>query len=89
MQVDKADGGADFELCDHIISFLNAALTSPEAQANLPLRKRFINALLDKGVPYAPAPSIALVPCTCNSNIVMICQSHGRCSAARTKLAFS
>ena len=51
-QVDAAGRGADFELCDHIISFMNAALTSPEAQANLPLRKRFTSALLDKGGPF-------------------------------------
>jgi hypothetical protein len=55
-QVDAAGRGADFELCDHIISFMNAALTSPEAQANLPLRKRFTNALLDKGGPF---PSVS------------------------------
>ncbi|BDA46913.1 probable formin-like protein 13 at C-terminar half [Coccomyxa sp. Obi] len=50
LKVDVAGSGADFELCDHIISFINAALTSPEAQSDLPLRKRFTNALLDKGL---------------------------------------
>lgn len=49
-QMDAVGGSADLELCDHIISFINAALTSPEAQSNLPLRKRFVNALLDRGL---------------------------------------
>ncbi len=54
LQVDRAGSGADFELCDHIISFINAALTSPEAQSDLALLKRFTNALLDKGLPLPP-----------------------------------
>ena len=47
-QVDAA-ACAGIELCDHVLSLLNAALASPEAQQHLPLRKRFVGRLLDKG----------------------------------------
>jgi hypothetical protein len=32
-----------------VISFINAAVKSPEADSNAQLRKRFINSLLSKG----------------------------------------
>lgn len=50
MQID-ARRGADFELCDHVISFMNVVLKSPEAEANAQLQKRFVDTLLTKGVP--------------------------------------
>ncbi len=40
---------ADMDLADHLLSFLNAALSSPEAQHALPLRKAFVLVLLDLG----------------------------------------
>ena len=39
----------DMELADHLLSFLNTALSSPEAQHVLPLRKCFVDNLLDLG----------------------------------------
>ena len=40
---------ADMDLADHLLSFLNAALSSSEAQHALPLRKAFVLTLLDLG----------------------------------------
>ena len=40
---------ADMDLADHVLSFLNVALSSPEAQHALPLRKAFVLTLLDLG----------------------------------------
>lgn len=37
------------ELADHLLSFLNAALSSPEAKHALPLRKSLVLTLLDLG----------------------------------------
>ena len=40
---------ADMDLADHVLSFLNVALSSPEAQHALALRKAFVLTLLDLG----------------------------------------
>lgn len=39
----------DMELADHLLSLLNTALSSPEAQHALPLRKCFVDTLLNLG----------------------------------------
>ena len=58
---------ADMDLADHLLSFLNVALSSPEAQHALPLRKAFVHALLDLGkkslpITYLHADAFVVVP---------------------------
>ena len=48
---------ADMDLADHMLSFLNAALSSPEAQ--LPLRRTFVHTLLDLGQTHLSATTSA------------------------------
>jgi hypothetical protein len=72
-QVDAA-AGADIELCDHVLSLLNAALASPEAQQHLPLRKRFVASLLDKGA----RPTLALSHPFRHPSITPVCQLRMR-----------
>ena len=45
---------ADMELADHLLSFLNAALSSPEAEHAVSLRKAFVHSLLDHGAEPVP-----------------------------------
>lgn len=56
---------ADMDLADHLLSFLNVALSSPEAQHALPLCKAFVHALLDLGkkllASHVPADADAFV----------------------------
>ena len=45
---------ADMELADHLLSFLNAALSSPEAEHAVSLLKAFVHTLLDLGAEPFP-----------------------------------
>ena len=49
---------ADMELADHLLSFLNAALSSPEAEHAVSLLKAFVHTLLDLGAEPLPDKSI-------------------------------
>lgn len=53
---------ADMELADHLLSFLNAALSSPEAEHAVSLRKAFVHTLLDLGAEPVPDKSIRCAP---------------------------
>ena len=86
---------ADMDLADHLLSFLNAALSSPEAQHALPLRKAFVNELLDLGesVPYAQACRCRCSCCFALSSMPKGCREaqHGQlcCISECPSLAFS
>ena len=47
-QADDQDGW-DFDLSNHVLSFILVALSSPEASANAAVRKRFVERVLDCG----------------------------------------
>ena len=74
---------ADMDLADHLLSFLKAALSSPEAQHALPLRKAFVLVLLDLG---KSAPACTGGKCLCS---LALCSAECRKSVRQLRIASS
>ncbi len=72
----------DTELADHTISFLNAVLSSLEAQHALPLRLAFVHALLDLGgsLPLTQLRATAYGVLGCSDTLSL--SSHPSCVPA-------